>query len=43
VTFDPKSNVYFLVATYDSNFVSITLDLTEIRVFIDSSSLAGKS
>jgi hypothetical protein len=30
VTFDPKSNVYFLVATYGSNFVSISLDLTEI-------------
>jgi hypothetical protein len=25
VTFDPKSNVYFLVATYISNFVSISL------------------
>jgi hypothetical protein len=43
VTFDPKYNVYFLVATYGSNFVSLSLDLTEIRVFIDSSGLAGKS
>jgi hypothetical protein len=43
VTFDPKSNVYFFIATYGSNFVSISLDLTEISVFIEFSSLAGKS
>jgi hypothetical protein len=30
VTFDPKSNVYLLFATYGSNFVSISLDLTEL-------------
>jgi hypothetical protein len=34
VTFDPKSNVYALVSTYSSNFVSISLDLTEIYEFL---------
>jgi hypothetical protein len=43
MTFDPKSNVYFMVATYGLNFVSISLDSNEIWVFIDFSSLAGKS
>jgi hypothetical protein len=42
MTFSPKSNVYPLVSIYISIFVSISLDSTEIRVFIDSQSLAGK-